>query len=39
MLMGTRLIAGGVKPGQTAEPTWTLSKATRLEFACHIPGH
>lgn len=30
---------GLVKPGQTAEPTWTLSKAARLEFACNILGH
>ncbi|EJL03963.1 MULTISPECIES: plastocyanin/azurin family copper-binding protein [Pseudomonas] len=28
-----------VEPGKTAELTWTFSKATRLEFACNIPGH
>jgi uncharacterized cupredoxin-like copper-binding protein len=28
-----------VAPGKTAELTWTFSKATRLEFACNIPGH
>ncbi|MDN3223753.1 copper-resistant cuproprotein CopI [Pseudomonas nunensis] len=28
-----------VPPGQTAELTWTFSKATQLEFACNIPGH
>lgn len=28
-----------VEPGQTAELTWTFSKATSLEFACNIPGH
>ncbi|WP_024617307.1 copper-resistant cuproprotein CopI [Pseudomonas kilonensis] len=28
-----------VEPGKTAELTWTFSKATRLEFACNVPGH
>ncbi|NBB59414.1 copper-binding protein [Pseudomonas sp. ODNR1LW] len=28
-----------VAPGKTAELTWTFSEATRLEFACNIPGH
>ncbi|WP_053158630.1 plastocyanin/azurin family copper-binding protein [Pseudomonas sp. Pf153] len=28
-----------VEPGKTAELTWTFSQATRLEFACNIPGH
>lgn len=28
-----------VAPGQTAELTWTFSKAGSLEFACNIPGH
>lgn len=28
-----------VEPGKTAELTWTFNKATRLEFACNIPGH
>lgn len=28
-----------VEPGKTAELTWTFTKATRLEFACNIPGH
>ena len=28
-----------VEPGKTGELTWTFSKATRLEFACNIPGH
>jgi len=28
-----------VEPGNTAELTWTFSKATSLEFACNIPGH
>ncbi|MFO2464928.1 cupredoxin family protein [Pseudomonas sp. 15FMM2] len=28
-----------VAPGQTAELTWTFSKAGELEFACNIPGH
>ncbi|MNP67044.1 Copper binding protein, plastocyanin/azurin family [compost metagenome] len=28
-----------VEPGKTAELTWTFSEATRLEFACNIPGH
>ncbi|WP_339476898.1 MULTISPECIES: copper-resistant cuproprotein CopI [unclassified Pseudomonas] len=28
-----------VAPGKTAELTWTFSTATRLEFACNIPGH
>lgn len=28
-----------VGPGKTAELTWTFSKATRLEFACNVPGH
>lgn len=28
-----------VEPGKTAELTWTFTKATRLEFACNVPGH
>jgi len=28
-----------VEPGKTAELTWTFTRATRLEFACNIPGH
>ncbi|AEO74639.1 plastocyanin/azurin family copper-binding protein [Pseudomonas aeruginosa] len=28
-----------VEPGKSAELTWTFAKATRLEFACNIPGH
>ncbi|MNL78605.1 hypothetical protein D3C87_2050360 [compost metagenome] len=28
-----------VEPGKTAELTWIFTKATRLEFACNIPGH
>lgn len=28
-----------VGPGKSAELTWTFAKATRLEFACNIPGH
>ncbi|GAB6403871.1 copper-resistant cuproprotein CopI [Pseudomonas sp. MHK4] len=28
-----------VAPGKTAELTWTFTKATKLEFACNIPGH
>ncbi|MGR3887509.1 copper-resistant cuproprotein CopI [Pseudomonas sp. 1152_12] len=28
-----------VEPGQTAELTWTFTKATGLEFACNLPGH
>ncbi|EJM23565.1 putative copper-binding protein [Pseudomonas sp. GM21] len=28
-----------VEPGKTAELIWTFTKATRLEFACNIPGH
>jgi uncharacterized cupredoxin-like copper-binding protein len=28
-----------VQPGKTGELTWTFSKATRLEFACNVPGH
>ncbi|AKJ99698.1 cupredoxin family protein [Pseudomonas sp. MS646] len=28
-----------VEPGKSAELTWTFNKATRLEFACNIPGH
>jgi uncharacterized cupredoxin-like copper-binding protein len=41
MLMANRLILQqrAVEPGKTAELTWTFSKATRLEFACNIPGH
>lgn len=28
-----------VEPGKTAQLTWNFSKATRLEFACNVPGH
>lgn len=28
-----------VAPGESAELTWTFSKAGNLEFACNIPGH
>lgn len=28
-----------VEPGKTAELTWTFTQATRLEFACNVPGH
>ncbi|MCW1246089.1 cupredoxin family protein [Pseudomonas sp. SAICEU22] len=28
-----------VQPGKTGELTWTFTKATRLEFACNVPGH
>ncbi|OKR48405.1 copper-binding protein [Pseudomonas aeruginosa] len=28
-----------VEPGKSAELTWTFTRATRLEFACNIPGH
>lgn len=28
-----------VEPGKTAEVVWTFPAATKLEFACNIPGH
>lgn len=28
-----------VEPGKSAELTWAFDKATRLEFACNVPGH
>ena len=28
-----------LEPGQTAELTWTFSKAGELQYACNIPGH
>lgn len=28
-----------LKPGESAELTWTFTRATGLEFACNEPGH
>lgn len=28
-----------LEPGKKAEIIWTFSKATKLEFACNVPGH